>query len=282
MGEATLIYTAADGVTMALNDGVNVLAVNLGGLGVAPSSHQMEVVSLQDGERYQRTLLGPRFIALDLIVLDTSWAAAHTRRRTLIAALNPRKGLGKLRWTPVDGGASYDIDAIMAGGFGLPESQELGMFAVRDSLSFHCPDPAWRSTTETTTNFGVAASGLAVPVDVPAELTDGSVTNAINNTGDLDTYPTVTFPGPCLGPRIENLTTGKVCAFPALALLSGETLTIDAKAKTALVGAVNVLGSRRPSDEFWPLTPGNNSVKASTSSGASAAAVKHFVRYAGV
>ena len=283
MAEGNIVFIAPDGITeVSLNDGVNVHARSVSGVGMAQPLNQAEVVPLEDGERYVRTLLGPRFIAFDLVITDTSWSALHARRRALITALNPRRGIGTLRWTPVSGGAVYAIAAILERGFTLAESSTPGPLIINDAVSFRCPDPGWRSNVLVTTNLTPAAGGMAVPTDVPTELVDGGGTVVIANAGDLDSYPVVTFTGPCVGPSIENETTGKVCSFPLLILASGETLTIDMAARTAKIGGLSVLSKRRSGDEFWALVPGNNTIVAGTTSGSSTVQVKYYPRYAGV
>src|SRR5215212_1575130 len=90
---------------------------------------------------------------------------------------------------------------------------------------------------QTTTLTPPTGGGVTYPVIYPvtyAAKTGGSVT--VNNAGDSNTFPVVTFNGPLTSPYINNTTTGEVFKVNRT-LAAGETLVVDMQNKTMVLNA---------------------------------------------
>src|SRR3954453_13860225 len=84
--------------------------------------------------------------------------------------------------------------------------------------------------------------------------TGGSVT--VNNAGDSNTFPVVTFNGPLTSPYINNTTTGEVFKVNRT-LASGEVVVVDMQNKTMVLNATtNALQYFDSTNTWLSLTPG--------------------------
>lgn len=244
----------------------------LEGTGVADPRQEVVTTPLRDGETLVRTTLAPRYVRASLTVAASDWAALHDKRRELASRLNPRLAAGTLRYQPVPGGTVYEIGAKYESGAGFALAGQQG-FNDRMTISFRCPDPAWRVSPASSAAATLAASGWVIPWTVPWDIFESAAPIAVDNQGDLDSYPVLTFVaggGGASDPVFTNTTTGKVMAFTGgagLDLAAGETLVVDMDARTAFVGATNVLGLRSDASEAWPLVPGPNDIEFAVGSG---------------
>jgi hypothetical protein len=97
----------------------------------------------------------------------------------------------------------------------------------------------------------------------------GAEDNVINNTGDIETYPTVLFYGPTTGPRaIRRLDSGTLVTFelPGLVLSATDVVEADFAKKTIKNLITNVNLYNYQSGDWWTLEPGANTVRANASS----------------
>jgi hypothetical protein len=108
------------------------------------------------------------------------------------------------------------------------------------------------------------SSGMTFPATFP--LTFGGTTGgggqiSANNAGDFATRPVAVIAGPCVNPRIENVTTGQSISLN-ITLGPSDTLTIDFDAHTVFL---NGTGSRYaaviPGSTFFELPPGTSLVE---------------------
>lgn len=273
-------YTNALGSTLDL-DSLTMRFVDLHSAGVVAPNHQTVVTPSRDGETWIRAVTPPRFLIYEGQLADAGWSFISTLRRQIIAALNPKLGMGYLTYTPV--ATSYQINAIVEDGLDFKDHQDdLRNFQELLNIVFRCPDPAWRVSPVNAPTLVIPNGGVTIPLSIVLPVTATSITGVITNTGDLDSYPVITAAGPFSGLVITNTTTGKKVAFPALSVASGSTLTIDMDARTATVGGVNVMPYRSSDSAAWPLVPGANSVTAQTSVGGTTVTLTYWSRLAGV
>ncbi len=273
-----LTFTDTNGGVLNLNNGTNIKLLDLSGAGIPSLLHQTVKTPARPGETYIRTTVEPRFLIVKLRIKGTTFANLQTQRRALITALNPTLGVGVLKWTP--DATIYAIDCIVDQGVGFTDY--LGPFVEDVLVSFRCPDPMWRGATlneETVVNSG---SGLSFPISFPISFLDGTGTTIINNTGDVDSFPTITVPGACTNPTITNTTTGKTLQFVGLTLSAGQSLIIDCDARTAKVGSVSKIALLSADSEFWTLAPGNNTITFGVSSGTVTANVDYYTQFLGL
>ncbi len=279
-----LEYVAADGDSIELAGGpVRLLALE--GAGVAEPRDQIERVPRRDGVTIVRDELEERYIRATVRAAGSTWAGLHALRRELASVLNPRRGLGVLRYQPVDGGPTYEIPAKYAGGAGFGGGGQQG-FRDQFSVSFRCPDPGWRQTPQQAISLDFALGGLAFPISFPIAFTATGTTQAINNAGDLPSAPVITFTASAGGaedPAFRNVTTGQEFVLAGLVLAEDESVVVDMDRRTArLNDGTNVMALRTPASEMWTLVPGINEVAVSASVGSGAVVLEYWRRLVGV
>lgn len=102
----------------------------------------------------------------------------------------------------------------------------------------------------------------------------------VPNNGSEPAPWKVEVAGPCVAPRIRNLTTGQAWRFDDLSLTSGQTLTVDTRRMTAVVseaGEDDVSVWHLASDDggklamLWGIAPGGTPVGFARTSGTSTA-----------
>ena len=154
---------------------------------------------------------------------------------------------------------------------GMPESRrfEFVMFAAdpaiyAQELSEITAPESYDSTTFTIQDEDLPTfqdGGLPTFQDVQGQILE------IENEGNFGAPPLIVITGPTTNPVIENETTGKKLAFTrngGLSLNSGETLTINCTAQTAIktVSAVDTSVKSKMSldSEFFDIVPGVNDI----------------------
>lgn len=278
----SLTYTPPGAGAYDLN-AADVTLLDAKNCGAMPVTHQKVETPNRDGEVYIRTLLEARYPIFDVDIVSSSTAAKQAIRRSMLAAINPKRGAGLLTFTPVDGGTVYLITALYQDGLDFAtKTGDNRTFSEVASLMFYCPDGAWRVSPVNTPTLIVPGGGLTIPIDIPLSVSVTTVSGSVNNTGDLDSYPVITAPGPFSGLTITNTTTGKSVSFPALTVAAGDTLTVDMDARTATVAGVNVMPFRSADSQSWPLVPGTNNLTASTSSGGVTITLTWWTRLLGI
>jgi hypothetical protein len=127
-------------------------------------------------------------------------------------------------------------------------------------------DPRRYALAEQSVTFGVNVApatghGFTFPLVFDFDFgSEGEITGGtpVQVAGTVETPPTFTFRGPCTGPSITNVTTGKTWRYTG-SLLAGETLVVDIDAATVLLGGT---GNRYylvdPASDWWMLIPGQN------------------------
>lgn len=277
---AALSFTDAQAIVTDLNDFDSFMVLTLSGAGMAGIEHHTQRTPLQDGETHIRTLLAPRFLIVELVIMATTFETLQTARRTLTAALNPKKGAGTLKYKPDPAGVEYGISCFIEQGADF--SNPVSPAAEVATISFRCPDPAWYNTTPSAPTVVVPAGGLSIPISIPMSISKAAKTETITNAGDLARYPVITAPGPFSDPLIKNDTTGKYLKLEGLSVASGETLTVDMSARTVAVAGVSYIDRVTAESEFWPLERGANSVTITVESGGATFTVTYNTPYLGV
>ena len=274
----TLTYQNVDGTVIDLNQFGELFLNSLRGAGLPPVNIQTAKTPLQDGETYVRTLLEARFLTLVLTLIGSSRADIATKRRNLMSVLNPKLGVGTLKWNSGNG-TLYAIDCILATGLKFNNHSST---QARIIASMRCPDPAWYLPTANVPTVIVPDVGLSVPITIPLSIVDNTTIEVINNIGDLASPVIITATGPFADSKITNTTTGVKMQFTGLDVLSGEVLTIDTGLRTADVDGINVMSKLTADSGQLLLEPGNNSVEVVTGEGGAIFTFTYFTRFLGV
>lgn len=134
----------------------------------------------------------------------------------------------------------------------------LELFAADPNLY----DQSLQVATVTPPSGGGAVYPVIYPVTYSAK-TGGSA--VINNAGDTNTYPLLTFTGPLTSPYIVNTTTGETFKVNAT-LNSGDVLVCDMANKTMLLNTSTNAMNYFDIDNIWlSIQPGNNNFTFGTS-----------------
>lgn len=276
-------FVNALGDTLTLADpSVGKYLLGLEGAGVADPRVQSTKLPLGDGERVIRAQLETRYMRAYMRFFPQDRATWFSQRREFAARLNPRLGVGTLRYQPEVSGEIYQIGAQYESGAGFG-SVRTGAFEDA-TIAFRCPDPAWLWLPQQSTFISLAASGWVFPWVFPWVFYESAAPGGVQNDGDLDAYPVITFTAGGTGasdPVFTNQTTEKSYGFD-LDMSPGDVLVVDIGQRTAFIGTMNVLNNRTDESEPWALIPGANSIELSLGSGAGTMQVDFGRRLAGI
>jgi hypothetical protein len=119
---------------------------------------------------------------------------------------------------------------------------------------FFCPDPNYYDdalqTTDLATSSAVAgrtynrvytapATPTANPFETGMSFGGGSTSaNIINNAGWATTYPIITITGPCINPRVTNVTAGLFLQIDS-AIGSEDELVLNTNLRTVTLNGIN-------------------------------------------
>lgn len=215
--------------------------------------------------------LGSKQIILNLTLPspDDPDILAPGRLETLLDELS-------LAWTPVLDGSTLKTFIYQLPGsprkrlYGRARNFSVNMDTydlgwVDAVVEFVATDPIAYSDTLSNQDIALATAlgGRTYPRIYPMAYA-GSVSNSttIDNLGNANSYPVVTFNGPITNPSVENITTGQTVSF-AIALAAGEQLIVDFAARTVLLNGTasryNTMTSK--ADQWWALVPGGNAIR---------------------
>jgi phage-related protein len=248
------------------------------GLFAPPASFIADEIPLQAGARVRSAKHQVREVDLPLFLQAADAPSLRTRVRTLLRALDPTRGDGKLRVTPVVGD-ERELTCRYAGGLELAETQELsGVNWVQAVATFRAWDPYWVSRLAQTVILTPGGSTVPWFPFFPLALSNDTLVGGftVTNAGDVEAWPVWTFTGPGVDPVLTNTTTGAVLTL-ALTLLATDTLTIDTRPgmKTVtLQDGTNLFGAVNTASAFWSLLPGDNALTVAYGSTTSASQVQ--------
>lgn len=258
-------WVAADGTTTALSVDWDVF-----GRFMPPIRRNEETVPLQPGARLRNAVHDVREVLLTLILTGASESALRASLRALTAAFDPSRGDGKLRVTAPDS-VQRELTCRYSGGLELSErlGSDSGPGWQEVPALFRAVDPYWYDASSTVQTFTSGAPQTFFPIP-PVRLSSSTVfsSTAVDNSGDVSTWPVWTVTGPGTNLVLRNLTTGKSLAL-TYTLAAGETLTIDTRrgAKTVVSGAgVNLYPHLASPPQLWELQRGSNIVQVELSS----------------
>lgn len=249
----TIEYVDADG------DAITLYKVRgAGGRWMPPVLVDDQAVPGDHGTRFR----GCRFDAaqpiIPVLVEGDTISDYRAALRDLASALNPAKGVGKLRAT-FDGGVREQA-AIYLDGLDHPEDFPLhGTPAVM----FRAFDPFWYDTTTVTGTFTTGTAAPFFPI-LPLRLASSEVfaDATVVNSGDIEGWPIWTITGPGSGLILEHVDTGKRLTLD-YTLAAGDIVTIDTTPgmKTVTLDDGTNLFPDLTARQFWPLLRGDNAIR---------------------
>ncbi len=159
-----LKYTNENGVSITFEENSYRL-LNLEGVGGATTNVQTQKAPFQDGVTHIDTVLDPRYINIEFMLLGSDISGM---RRNICNIINPKVG-GTLYYTNDD--ATYrvevyvDLSPLFLGG-----ASNIGKGWQRGALTFIAPEPFWKSAAKVaniTSLFSVDNEGdVATPAEI--------------------------------------------------------------------------------------------------------------------
>lgn len=261
------------------------------GTGVADVRDRSLQTPGRDGTTIVSHELDERIVRAVATLVSPSWSQLHALRRELARCLNPRAGLGTLRYQPDPASPVYEIAAKYHRGAEFGPT--LGPAAERLAISFRCPDPAWRIAPVNEALGAFAPGGWSLGSDgwEPGEgwlLEGGGARFTVENEGDLPSWPVFTVTATAdgtRGPVFRNETTGQAFSLTrgdGVVLQEGEVLVVDMDRKTARLEGHNVFGYVTPDSAMWALAPGGQDVVMTLDEGAADVSLAWWTRLVGV
>lgn len=279
----TVKWIAPDGLVYTLN-----VPWDVQDRYMPPIQFQSDPVPGQPGEYFREVEFGVHEFVLPFDVIGTSEADLRSQIRVAMSALNPKRGVGKLRVTsPI--GDEREINCRVSAGLGLSEAlgEHSGPTWQRFPASFIAHDPFWYDVSPTTKNFTITSTPNFFPL-FPVRLVASQIVayETVTNTGDEEAWPIWTITGPGSVVKLSNLTTGKVIYFPNLSLTSGQRMYIDTRPGYKTVtyddgSSAYTSMSTSPLSELWSLDLGANVIQLemSGSTVASSLSMQYTRRY---
>lgn len=220
-----------------------------------------------DGAFVPNQLYGGRLISFIGKVYADTIATYRTRRRTLEAACQIKRVSGilapiTLKFKTMDN-LLLQVE-VYTRKFTFKDKQLLhGNFR----LDLFAPSVYIESQELYSENlFIFSGGGMGIPMGIPMDMgVGGDVQVVLNNAGNIDTYPAVTFNGVMQNPTLTNETNGDALSLTYNLTSTSQRIEIDTVNRTALyfssptADGVNV--RQYVSGDFLTLQPGNNNLK---------------------
>jgi phage-related protein len=223
-----LIGANTDEIILSTEDTTDyLLGQDVSGLALPPINVNISE-GAGDGGRFQSSRRLPREIDLPIWVFGTDRVDVEDKLRTLAKLISDRNGSPTkiqaiFEDTISETIETFTVEGYYTGGFDINYGSNTGKDYAYVALTFKCPQPYWVNETET--------SLLVLGSELPEAL-------AINNTGDIETFPTFVIEGPTTTITFSN-TNGTLSYTAAIA--GGSTITINTENATV----VNQLGQNR-------------------------------------
>lgn len=260
-------FINAAGASVRFNGGSYGL-VSVEGLGDVEADIQQQSAPYQDGTSFIDAVLEPRHVTAEFIVKGVNYVQVKERRSELGRIVNPKLGVGLLRY--VSGTVVREIDAIAESVPYFPDGTNRGERWQRGSISFFCPSPYWKSPGETVEPMFVPM--FQFPFEGDFEMGIQQEHRVIYYDGDSPAPLQIEFFGPALNPTITNHTTGEFVRINQM-LLEGERMVIDTRDGSKSVYFVDLDGNERNvfnwidmDSTFFKLQFGENSIEYSADS----------------
>lgn len=221
----------------------------------------------QPGEFFRFVRHGTHEFLCPFDIQGVSEADLRANIRSMIAVMDPTRGIGRMRVTsPI--GDQREISCQVASGLELQETlgSNSGPTWQRFPATFLAYDPYWYDTSPTTQTFTVDSSGAFFFPFFPLKITTSeiAVDSSVDNTGDVAAWPVWTITGPGSVIKLTNYTTNKDLNFPTGSLGVGQKIIVDTRPGIKSVvydDGSNAFSALAGSSSLWPLVRGINTIR---------------------
>ena len=209
-------------------DGVTFQAIPEGIFGNETRQSEQLLVG-RDGGIIHENLLGMKNIVLEGRVRGSTPEEFFQRFKTLSQKLKVESTPRELAITTWDNVTRLYYAVVIAPPIAGLSAKEGNITYVDFRVEFRCEKPYSYSSNLTSVTIPLSeGGGFEIPVEIPIAWVGGVSDEAVFvNDGNTIVYPTIKIDGPCLYPRITNLTTGVSMAFPNLEIFAGEQILIE-------------------------------------------------------
>jgi len=204
-------------------------------------------------------------VRLEFTYIGTSPEDVEEERARL-ARVFSLKEEGKLIVIRRRDGTVRELSCIFAGGLNFDsESRPCSGSYFSDFVRLVATDPYFRDP-----NLQSASGNFNGSVEVEI---------AVENSGDIMTYPIITITGEVQNPRIE-MDSGEYLYFPDYTVSAGEQLSIDCQEGTVtLSDGTSVIGELAPGSSFFYIPSGSHSIYLTCAAGTSSVTISWYNRY---
>lgn len=274
------------------------------GLDAAPYSLKLDDLPALDGSVFRSVRATTREIMLPLFLWAPDRAALVDLKRSLLKAMNPRKGSGTLVLveTDADGNTSTRyIDCLYAGGLEGDEAEGRDFICCVYGLTLQAPDPFFYGSltgpgqeyvfdSTKPVNFFTGKPtgdpnehvGPFLPIHLSISTYVGDQTYVISNVGDLEAWPVWTIAA--TGAKtvtMQQLDTGETFSLDYGFSSKSDLVTIDTRPgfKTVSNSAGQSLWGSVGNSNMFRLQPGTNRIKITFTPSSDVAVVSANVKY---
>ncbi|MFB9529039.1 hypothetical protein [Nonomuraea roseola] len=265
------MYTSSFNLTSG-DDGISVLP-GMKGFDAPSYTLSYDEMPALDGGYARHTRATSRELFVPIYLEGDDRQTLLTRKRALLAALNPTLGACRLTFTEGDGSKRFINAYYVDGAQGSEGQDEAGFVWTKYGLIFRALDPYFYSGTAQSIRFSAGNVEvnpffgdpfLGRPFINRAHSLNGS--SNITVTGDVDMWPTWTIHGPASTMTFTRKVPGQPDrAFTLNANLTAtQALVVDTRPRSKSVRDAatgeNRWGLLGPSPHLWPISPGPNEV----------------------
>lgn len=241
------------------------------GFGDVSADMHSQNAPYMDGSIFIDSTLQERSLSFNFTILADSSKDLMNKRRFVSKVLNPRNGLGTLRYEK--GGFIYEITAIAESIPQYPSgSENRGMTYQRVVIDLIAPDPYWRSLNQESKPLQAYVGNFKLPMTFPFELGVSGSSTTLYNDGDAPAPVQIKINGPTTNPQIFNRTTGEYIRINRT-IAKGEVMNIDTTPgqKSIIIESEEeekqAFGYLDPESTLWDLEIGENEIEHVADSG---------------
>lgn len=279
------------GQSIQLGNDAPFIMTKIEGTGAVNVDIQTQKSPFQDGETYIDSLLEPRSLSIEVMVLADNREEMMINRRKMLQVFNPKLGEGKLIYEC--GNIKREIRAVSELAPVFPDAGDFKDTMQPGLIQLYCPNPFWLDTFIESEEMADWVGGLRFPLQLPMMFAGRSSRQhtVIHNAGDVDTPIVFEFLGPATNPVVTKVDTGEyIKVNKEIAANEKLVITTEFGNKKVILRnldtkeEINAFGWIDLGSTFFQLEPGNNLISYSADSGQETARVwiRWRNRYVGV
>ncbi len=235
------------------------------GLGDTETEIQSQKTPFKDGAVYIDSLLNDKQLEIGLVIDASGQEDLNAKRRYLSSVLNPKLGMGTLRY--ISGADIKEISVVPESLPYFPDgSSNRKSFFQRSTISLRALNPYWRDPNQTSVPLVAYTGNFKLPFRLPFKLGMSGDYTSLFNSGDMPSAVRIDIQGPVSNPQIINRTNGDWMRINR-SIAENEILHIDCTPGRKRVeiyrgGSVfNVFGSLDPDSDWLTLEVGHNRIE---------------------